>query len=73
MTSVIAVYHLLLKRDQVGLQQKLGWAELLCLHVFYLWACAAGGRGGVVGPRRGQVVTAALPPQTLDIKGWLPP
>lgn len=38
------------------------------VYMCYLWACAAWRGGRVVRPRDGQVITATLPPQTLDVK-----
>lgn len=42
-------------------------AKVVCV---YLRACSAGWGVLVVGAGYGEVITAALTPQTLDIKGW---
>ena len=44
----------------------------VCARVCYLCSCAAWRGGGVVRPGDGQVVAAALPPQTLNVKRRLP-
>lgn len=44
----------------------------LCGEVRYLCVSSSRRRRGVVRPGDRQVVTAALSPQTLDIKRWFP-
>lgn len=76
LTRLITVEHLLRKRRR---RKSVTCVCVLpvsvcyvCVCVCYLCSCAAWWGGGVVSPGDGQVVAAALPPQTLNVKRRLP-
>lgn len=60
------------KEHYISLNQRGRGTCVTCVCVCYLCPRAAGWWGGVVCTRDRQVVTAALPPQTLDVKWRLP-
>lgn len=74
-TSLIIVVRL---RRRTGGEEgkvrisKRRWMFLRAVCAYHLCACAAWWRGGVVCPGDGQVITAPLSPQTLDIKRGFP-
>lgn len=74
--SIIIVEHLLWRRTRSVTCHWIRGEEAprcaTCVCVWYLCPWAAGWWGGVVCTRDRQVVAAALPPQTLDVKWRLP-
>lgn len=60
------------KERYMSLNQRGRGTCVTCVCVWYLCPWAAGWWGGVVCARDRQVVAAALPPQTLDVKWRLP-